>query len=112
MLGTDYVRLGEDAKAIPVLEKAAATDFYGDVHYQMYVAYRKLGKTQLAGKPWRARKNCGATRRPNTKPWSAGWKGGVGCRMRHEKPSDVIAWRQDRSSTVRVLPVHSETMRI
>ena len=48
LLGTDYVRLGQDAKAIPELEKAAATDFYGDVHYQMYVAYRKLGKTQLA----------------------------------------------------------------
>ena len=50
LLGTAYVRLGEDAKALPVLEKAAASDFYGDVHYQMYVAYRKLGKTQLADK--------------------------------------------------------------
>ena len=50
LLGTAYVRLGEDAKALPVLEKAAASDFYGDVHYQMYVAYRRLGKTQLADK--------------------------------------------------------------
>jgi uncharacterized protein HemY len=48
LLGTAYVRLGEDAKAIPVLEKAVSLDFYGDVHYQMYVAYRKLGKLQLA----------------------------------------------------------------
>jgi len=50
LLGTAYVRLGEDAKALPVLEKVASSDFYGDVHYQMYVAYRKLGKTQLADK--------------------------------------------------------------
>ena len=50
LLGTAYVRLGEDAKAIPVLEKAVSLDFYGDVHYQMYVAYRKLGKLDLADK--------------------------------------------------------------
>lgn len=48
LLGTAYVRLGHDAKAIPYLEKAESADFYGDVHYQMYVAYRNLGKTQLA----------------------------------------------------------------
>ncbi|MGA2987567.1 MAG: tetratricopeptide repeat protein [Terriglobia bacterium] len=50
LLGTAYVRLGEDAKAIPTLEKAISLDFYGDVHYQMYVAYRKLGKLELADK--------------------------------------------------------------
>jgi tetratricopeptide (TPR) repeat protein len=50
MLGTAYVRLGEDAKAIPALEKAVSIDFYGDIHYQMYVAYRKLGELQLADK--------------------------------------------------------------
>ena len=50
MLGTAYVRLGEDAKAIPELEKALPLDFYGDLHYQMYVAYRKLGQLQLADK--------------------------------------------------------------
>jgi Tfp pilus assembly protein PilF len=50
MLGTAYVRLGEDAKAIPQLEKAVSIDFYGDIHYQMYVAYRKLGELQLADK--------------------------------------------------------------
>jgi tetratricopeptide (TPR) repeat protein len=50
LLGTAYVRLGQDAQAIPELEKAAPNDFYGDVHYQLYVAYRRLGKPELAGK--------------------------------------------------------------
>jgi tetratricopeptide (TPR) repeat protein len=50
LLGTAYVRLGKDAMAILALEKAAPFDFYGDVHYQMYVAYRKLGKPELAKK--------------------------------------------------------------
>jgi tetratricopeptide (TPR) repeat protein len=50
LLGTAYVRLGQDAKAIPELEKAVDIDFYGDIHYQMYVAYRKLGKLELAEK--------------------------------------------------------------
>jgi Tfp pilus assembly protein PilF len=44
------VRLGEDAKALPELEKALPIDFYGDLHYQMYVAYRQLGQLQLADK--------------------------------------------------------------
>jgi len=50
LLGTAFVRLGQDAQAIPELEKAAPYDFYGDVHYQLYVAYRRLGKPELAGK--------------------------------------------------------------
>jgi len=50
LLGTAYVRLGQDAQAIAELEKAAPWDFYGDVHYQLYVAYRRLGKLQLADK--------------------------------------------------------------
>ena len=50
LLGTAYVRLGQNAEAIPELEKAAPWDFYGDVHYQLYVAYRRLGKLQLADK--------------------------------------------------------------
>jgi tetratricopeptide (TPR) repeat protein len=50
LLGTAYVRLGEDAKAIPELEKAVPLDFYGNVHYQIYLAYRKLGKPELAKK--------------------------------------------------------------
>ena len=48
LLGTAYVRMGRDAKAIPLLQKAISIDFYGDIHYQMYVAYRRLGKTELA----------------------------------------------------------------
>jgi tetratricopeptide (TPR) repeat protein len=50
LLGTAFVRLGQDAQAISELEKAAPYDFYGDVHYQLYVAYRRLGKPELAGK--------------------------------------------------------------
>ena len=50
LLGTAYVRLGQFANAIPRLEKAAAFDHYGNVHYQMYLAYRKLGQTELAQK--------------------------------------------------------------
>jgi tetratricopeptide (TPR) repeat protein len=50
LLGTAYVRLGQNAQAIPELEKAAPFDFYGDVHYQLYVVYRRLGKLQLADK--------------------------------------------------------------
>src|SRR5579864_5858720 len=48
LLGTTYVRLGDFKDAIPYLEKAARSDHYGNVHYQLYVAYRKLGQTQLA----------------------------------------------------------------
>ena len=50
LLGTAYVRLGRFADAIPKLEKAAPRDHYGNVHYQLYVAYRKLGRTELAQK--------------------------------------------------------------
>ena len=50
MLGTAYVRLGKFANAVPKLEKAAPRDHYGNVHYQLYVAYRKLGRAELAQK--------------------------------------------------------------
>ena len=50
MLGTAYVRMGQFAEAIPKLEKAAPLDHYGNIHYQLYVAYRKLGETELAQK--------------------------------------------------------------
>src|SRR5205809_29112 len=50
LLGTAYVRLGEFAKAIPRLEKAASLDHYGNVHYQLSLAYRKLGQAELAEK--------------------------------------------------------------
>ena len=50
LLGTAYVRLGQFANAIPKLEKAAPFDHYGNVHYQLYLAYHKLGRTELAQK--------------------------------------------------------------
>jgi len=50
LLGTAYVRLGQFANAIPKLQKAAPLDHYGNVHYQLYLAYRKLGQAELAQK--------------------------------------------------------------
>jgi len=50
LLGTAYVRLGQFSDAISPLEKAASLDHYGNVHYQLYMAYRKLGQTELAQK--------------------------------------------------------------
>ncbi len=50
LLGTAYLRLGQTANAVPKLEKAAATDHYGNVHYQLYMAYRKLGQPERAQK--------------------------------------------------------------
>lgn len=50
LLGTAYVRMGQFADAVPRLEKAAALDHYGNVHYQLYLAYRKLGQAELAQK--------------------------------------------------------------
>jgi tetratricopeptide (TPR) repeat protein len=50
LLGTAYLRLGRVADAVPRLEKAASIDHYGNIHYQLYVACRKLGKAELAQK--------------------------------------------------------------
>jgi tetratricopeptide (TPR) repeat protein len=50
LLGTVYVRLGQFANAIPRLEKAAPLDHYGNIHYQLSLAYRKLGQAELAQK--------------------------------------------------------------
>ncbi len=50
LLGTVYVRLGQFADAVPKLEKAALSDHYGNVHYQLYLAFRKLGQSALAQK--------------------------------------------------------------
>jgi tetratricopeptide (TPR) repeat protein len=47
-LGQAYIRLGEDDRAVKELERAASIDAYGDLHYLLYVAYRKLGKSDLA----------------------------------------------------------------
>jgi hypothetical protein len=45
-----YVRLGQFADAVPRLQKAAPSDHYGNVHYQLYLAFRKLGRSGLAQK--------------------------------------------------------------
>jgi tetratricopeptide (TPR) repeat protein len=50
LLGTAYIRTGKFADAVPRLEKAAPLDHYGNVHYELYVAYRKLGEADLAQK--------------------------------------------------------------
>jgi tetratricopeptide (TPR) repeat protein len=50
LLGTAFVHMGQFADAIPRLEKAAPLDHYGNVHYQLFLAYRKLGQADLAQK--------------------------------------------------------------
>jgi len=50
LLGTAYLRLGQFADAISKLEKAAPSDHSGNVHYQLFVAYRKLGQADRARK--------------------------------------------------------------
>jgi len=50
LLGTAYVRLGHFNDAIPKLQRAARFDHYGNVHYQLYLAYHKLGQGELAQK--------------------------------------------------------------
>jgi tetratricopeptide (TPR) repeat protein len=50
LLGTAYVRLGQFANAVPKLEKAAPLDHYGNVHYQLFLAYKRLGQAELAQK--------------------------------------------------------------
>jgi tetratricopeptide (TPR) repeat protein len=47
-LGRAYMRIGNPVSAVPELEKAAAIDYYGDLHYLLSMAYRQLGKTDLA----------------------------------------------------------------
>lgn len=46
-LGRAYMH-GDAASAAPELERAAATDDNGDLHYLLYLAYRKLGKNAMA----------------------------------------------------------------
>ena len=50
LLGTAYLRLGQFAKAVARLEKAAPSDHYGNVHYQLFMAYKKLGQPERARK--------------------------------------------------------------
>jgi tetratricopeptide (TPR) repeat protein len=50
LLGTALMRLGRYADAVPNLNNGAQVDHYGNVHYQLYVAYKKLGNVGLAQK--------------------------------------------------------------
>jgi tetratricopeptide (TPR) repeat protein len=47
-LGKAYLRAGRPEAAASELEKALPLDFYGDLHYLLYQAYRDLGKVELA----------------------------------------------------------------
>jgi tetratricopeptide (TPR) repeat protein len=47
-LGRAYMRVGKPASGVSELEKAASTDYQGDLHYLLSMAYRQLGKTDLA----------------------------------------------------------------
>jgi tetratricopeptide (TPR) repeat protein len=50
LLGTVYIRLGKFAEAVQPLERAAPLDHMGNIHYQLFQAYRKLGQNELAEK--------------------------------------------------------------
>ena len=45
-LGKAYLRSGKPQAAVIELEKALSLDFYGDLHYLLYQAYRDLGKAE------------------------------------------------------------------
>jgi len=49
-LGKAFLHTGRPELAIRELEKVSSIDYYGDLHYQLYDAYRKLGKAELAQK--------------------------------------------------------------
>jgi tetratricopeptide (TPR) repeat protein len=47
-LGRAYLRAGKPQAAATEIEKALSLDFYGDLHYLLFRAYKALGKTELA----------------------------------------------------------------
>jgi tetratricopeptide (TPR) repeat protein len=49
-LGKAFLHTGRPELAIGELEKVSSIDYYGNLHYQLYEAYRKLGKAELAQK--------------------------------------------------------------
>jgi tetratricopeptide (TPR) repeat protein len=49
-MGRAYMRLKQPERARPELEKALAIDVHGDLHFLLFVAYRDLGKPDLAQK--------------------------------------------------------------
>jgi len=52
-LGRAYLHLGQYEKAVGQLEKAAAADQQGEIHYQLATALRKLGRDTEADKAMR-----------------------------------------------------------
>lgn len=50
LLGTTYMHMGKPAEAVPQLEKALPLDYYGDLHFQLYRAYKALGQAAAAQK--------------------------------------------------------------
>ena len=49
-LGKAYLRLGRFQEAAVQLEKGLALDYYGDIHYSLFQAQRRLGHKELAMK--------------------------------------------------------------
>jgi tetratricopeptide (TPR) repeat protein len=49
-LGKAFLHTGQPELAVRELEKVSSIDYYGDLHYQLYEGYRKLGKPELAEK--------------------------------------------------------------
>ena len=47
-LGKAYAALGKDEEAVAEIKRAVSMDRYGDLHYQLYLLYKKQGKTALA----------------------------------------------------------------
>jgi len=47
-LGKAFAALGQNEKAIAELQRALPMDRFGDIHYQLYVLYKKQGQAQLA----------------------------------------------------------------
>jgi tetratricopeptide (TPR) repeat protein len=47
-LGKAYLRLGNYGRAVPLLEAARRIDTYGEIHFQLSQALRKLGRAEAA----------------------------------------------------------------
>lgn len=47
-LGRAYLRAGRAAEAVAELTQGLALDYYGDIHYSLFQAYRRLGKLDEA----------------------------------------------------------------
>ena len=73
-LGKAYLRAGRPEAAVIELEKALSLDFYGDLHYLLYQAYRDLGKAEPAraalNRSEEMRKNSVARDRDKLERWS------------------------------------------